>query len=303
MSLVQFVPGETVIHQLDPRTKLALVPFVFILAFILSKPLPLLILLILIFMAWFYVRAPISYFTRILTVIITLTIFITIIQGLFYNQRSSQYEKSQSKDAPLSAEIQESAELIDLIPDVLRVGVVEEWFGSVDDPDRSFVLYKDGVILGITLGLRLGCIIAIMPLVTMTTSLTDLMLALVKLKVPWTIAYLVVTSFRFVPLLMNQTDTILNAQKIRGLAVEKAGLVKKITAYAPLAIPVILGAFRNSEQLEMVLACRGFTNITVRSTLYEIGWKSRDTMAIIFMFLIFNIRNKFSTSELGFLLI
>ena len=47
MSLVQFVPGETVIHQLDPRTKLALVPFVFILAFILSKPLPLLIFLIL----------------------------------------------------------------------------------------------------------------------------------------------------------------------------------------------------------------------------------------------------------------
>ena len=73
---------------------------------------------------------------------------------------------------------------------------------------------------------------------------------------------------------------------MRGLAVEKAGLVKKITAYAPLAIPVILGAFRNSEQLEMVLACRGFTNITTRSTLYEIGWKFRDTLAIIFMFLI-----------------
>ena len=77
----------------------------------------------------------------------------------------------------------------------LRVSVVEEWFGSADDPDRSFVLFKDGVILGITLGLRLGCIIAIMPLVTMTTSLTDLMLALVKLKVP--LDYRLFSSYQF----------------------------------------------------------------------------------------------------------
>ena len=176
-----------------------------------------------------------------------------------------------------------SEEVFDLIPARFRVGVIEKWFGPADKPDRALILYKKGIIFGLTLGFRLGSIISIMPLITMTTPLTDLMLALAKMRVSWTIAYIVVTSFRFVPLLMAQTDTILNAQKLRGLAVEKANLVKRITAYAPLAIPVILGAFRNSEQLEIVLATRGFTNITERTTLYEIGWETRDTVAVVLM--------------------
>lgn len=281
MSLIQFIPGETALHRLDPRTKLGFIPFIIALAFIFNQPLLLAILVILTFAAWLYVRAPISYMARMIVIILVLTLFITLIQGIFYSQRSSEYILSNENNH----QVEESGK-IDLIPRSLRVGVISDWFGDYQDEDRLLTLNRDGVLLGLTLGMRLGSIISIVPLITMTTPLTDLMLAMVKMKIPWNISYLVVTSFRFVPLLMNQTDTILNAQKLRGLSIEKAGLYKRMTAYAPLAIPVILGAFRSSEQLEMVLACRGFTNIKERTSLYQIGWKTFDTVVVCVMVLV-----------------
>jgi energy-coupling factor transport system permease protein len=290
MSLVQYVPTNTFIHRLDPRTKLVIILFVLALAFTLQSLIALLILMAAILGSWLYVKAPFSYISKTLTVLIVLTIFITLIQGFFYSQRTEFYEKTYSDDTSTTVtgdEVEGEIETIDLIPARFRVGLIAKWFGPSDKPDRAFILYKEGVLFGLTLGLRLGSIISVMPLITMTTPLTDLMLALVKLRVSWTISYIFITSFRFVPLLMSQTDTILNAQKLRGLAVEKANLIKRITAYAPLAIPVILGAFRNSEQLEIVLATRGFTDITNRTSLYEIGWENRDTVAVSVMGFVF----------------
>ena len=275
MSLVQYVPTDKFIHHLDPRTKLALIPFVLVLSLVLEHPLFLLILLVCIMGTWIYIRAPLAYVKQLLIMIVIFMVMIVLIQGLFFHQRTASYGVAEA----------DRAVFVDLIPSFLRVGPIERIFGAADQGDRALVLYRVGVIFGITLGLQLACIVSIMPLVTMTTSLTDLMLALAKLRIPWTYAYLVVTSFRFVPLLMSQTDTILSAQKLRGLAVEKANLVRRITAYAPLAVPVILGAFRNSEQLEAVLACRGFINVKERTTLYEIGWQRRDSVALTVMFL------------------
>jgi energy-coupling factor transport system permease protein len=148
---------------------------------------------------------------------------------MFYYQRSGSYDLAKA-----SREV-----FVDLIPASLRVGLVARLFGAADSPSRLLVLYKAGVVFGVMLAMRLGC--------------------------------------------MSQTDTILNAQKLRGLAVEKSNLVKRITAYAPLAVPVILGAFRNSEQLEIVLACRGFMDVTERTTLYEITWQPSDWLAMAVM--------------------
>ena len=276
MSLVQYVPTDTFIHRLDPRTKLAAIPIVLVLSLILEHPLYLFILLLAVMGTWLYIRAPFSYVKRLLIMLAIFMVMIVLIQGLFFHQRSASYGAADA----------DRTVLVDLIPSFLRVGAIERVFGSADDAERSLVLYRAGVIFGVTLGLRLASIVSIMPLLTMTTSLTDLMLALAKLRLPWTYSYLVVTSFRFVPLLMSQTDTILSAQKLRGLAVEKANLVRRITAYAPLAVPVILGAFRNSEQLEAVLACRGFINVTERTTLYEIGWQRRDSVALALMLIL-----------------
>lgn len=244
--LVQYIPRETTIHRLDPRVKLAVIPVVLILSFVLAHPLALLGLVLLLYAAWAWVRAPLDYVRGLLVMTLFLMLFITIIQGLFW----------QGADGVA----------------VLKVG--------------SVGLYRAGLLRGVAMGLRLAAIISVMPLVTMTTPMADLMLALVSFGIPWQIAYIVLTAFRFVPLLTGQADTVLNAQKLRGLNIEKANIVRRIMAYAPLAVPVILGAFRSSEQLEMVLECRGFgTNLDQRSSLYEIKWKQSDTIAIALLLL------------------
>ncbi|MCL4459625.1 MAG: energy-coupling factor transporter transmembrane protein EcfT [Chloroflexi bacterium] len=265
--LVQYVPGNTAVHRLDPRTKLAMAAVVLILAFLFDNAFLLLGLFLAVLAIWIWIKAPMDFVRNLFIALIAFMIFIVLIQGLFWQGAQRTV-------------------LIDLFPSWSRVGPIARIIGESWDPHRGGILVREGVIFGISLGFRLGAVLTIMPLITMTTQVQDLTLALESMGVPWRIAYIVLTTFRFIPVLLAQTNTILNAQKLRGLEVEKAGLVKKVTAYAPLAVPVILGAFRNSEQLEMVLECRGFAQATNRTSLYEIVWKREDTVAILLFVLL-----------------
>ncbi len=239
--LVQYISRDTPVNRLDPRVKLAAIPLVLILSFVLANPLALLALVLLIYAAWAWVRAPFDYVRGLLTATFFLMLFITVVQGLFWAGNGEA---------------------------LLSIGAVH--------------IYRAGLLRGLAMGLRLAAITSIMPLVTMTTSMADLMLALVSLGISWQISYIVLTAFRFVPMLTGQADTVLSAQKLRGLNVEKANLVRRIMSYAPLAVPVILGAFRSSEQLEMVLECRGFgANLERRTSLYKIAWRRSDTIALV----------------------
>ena len=265
--LIQYIPGKSLLYRMDPRNKLALAGTFLVMAFLFSRIEYLAAVFILVVILWIAVKAPTSLMRSMLMIMLVFSIFIIIIQGLFFNGPTR-------------------TPLLDLLPAAARQGWVANTFGAAGDPARSLVLSKEGVLFGAALTLRLGIVLSIMPIITMITPIKDLSLAVERLGAPWQISYLVLTTFRFLPLLVNQTNTILNAQKLRGLDVEKANLVKRITAYAPLAIPVILGAFRDSQQLEFVLECRGFSSAGKRTSLYDINWKKEDTLILIGLILV-----------------
>ena len=83
----------------------------------------------------------------------------------------------------------------------------------------------------------------------LTTSPDHLGLALEESRVPYEFAFAFTTAVRFVPVLAEEAQTIMDAQKARGLELEKGGVLKRIRNYVPVLIPLIVSAIRRSLEL------------------------------------------------------
>jgi energy-coupling factor transport system permease protein len=102
----------------------------------------------------------------------------------------------------------------------------------------------------------------------LTTSPDHLGLALEQTRVPFEFAFAFTTAVRFVPVLAEEAQTIMDAQKARGLELEKGGLLKRIRNYVPVLIPLIVSAIRRSLELAEAMESRAWGATKKRTNLY-----------------------------------
>jgi energy-coupling factor transport system permease protein len=75
---------------------------------------------------------------------------------------------------------------------------------------------------------------------------------------------------RFVPVLAEEAQTIMDAQKARGLELEKGGILKRIRNYVPVLIPLIVSAIRRSLELAEAMESRAWGATKNRTNLYAL---------------------------------
>jgi energy-coupling factor transport system permease protein len=104
----------------------------------------------------------------------------------------------------------------------------------------------------------------------LTTSPDHLGLALEESHVPYEFAFAFTTAVRFVPVLAEEAQTIMDAQKARGLELEKGGVLKRIRNYVPVLIPLIVSAIRRSLELAEAMESRAWGATKKRTNLYAL---------------------------------
>jgi energy-coupling factor transport system permease protein len=102
----------------------------------------------------------------------------------------------------------------------------------------------------------------------LTTSPDHLGLALEQTRVPYEFSFAFTTAVRFVPVLAEEAQTIMDAQKARGLELEKGNFMKKIRNYVPILIPLIVSAIRRSLELAEAMESRAWGAAKKRTNLY-----------------------------------
>ena len=122
----------------------------------------------------------------------------------------------------------------------------------------------------------------------LTTSPDHLGLALENSKVPYEFAFAFTTAVRFVPVLAEEAQTIMDAQKARGLELEKGGLLKRIRNYIPVLIPLIVSAIRRSLELAEAMESRAWGATKKRTNLYLLKLHKGDygLLAIIILIIV-----------------
>jgi energy-coupling factor transport system permease protein len=105
----------------------------------------------------------------------------------------------------------------------------------------------------------------------LTTSPDMLGLALEESHVPYEFSFAFTTAVRFVPVLAEEAQTIMDAQKARGLELEKGGFMKRIRNYVPILIPLIVSAIRRSLELAEAMESRAWGATKKRTNLYRLS--------------------------------
>lgn len=147
----------------------------------------------------------------------------------------------------------------------------------------------EGLHSGLKVGVQLVLAIWASTLLTLTTSPLDLVWALEwylkplsYLRVPVDeIALMIMLALRFVPILFEETDRIIKAQKARGIDLESGGLIQKIRSLVPIIVPLLHGVFRRADDLAVALTLRGYVPGAPRSRYRSLKFAAADLVGLL----------------------
>ena len=127
---------------------------------------------------------------------------------------------------------------------------------------------------------------SIMTLTTTPNHLTDglekLLGPLKVLKVPvHEIAMMMSIALRFIPILLEETDKIMKAQIARGADFESGNLIKKVKSLVPLLVPLFISAFRRANDLAMAMEARCYRGGDHRTKMKPLIYQKRDRIAYL----------------------
>ncbi|NWF87173.1 energy-coupling factor transporter transmembrane protein EcfT [Candidatus Bathyarchaeota archaeon] len=115
----------------------------------------------------------------------------------------------------------------------------------------------------------------------LTTSPDHLGLALEQTRIPYEFCFAFTTAVRFVPVLAEEAQTIMDAQKARGLELERGNFLKRIRNYIPILIPLIVSAIRRSLELAEAMESRAWGATKKRTNLYMLKLHRSDFALIV----------------------
>jgi energy-coupling factor transport system permease protein len=110
----------------------------------------------------------------------------------------------------------------------------------------------------------------------------SIMSPLARLRVPVSeIAMMMTIALRFIPTLFEETDRILKAQMSRGADFESGGMLKRARSYIPVLVPLFVLVFARAENLATAMESRCYVPGLPRTRLNPLVWGKNDTAAII----------------------
>lgn len=246
--LGRYVPGESLLHRLDPRAKL-LAMFAFIMVIFWANNL-VTNLLVLVFVVSLVILSQIrlTYFIQGILPMLGLILFTTSFQLFF------------TPGEPL----------------------VKLWFLQVTDRGLSQALIICARFFFIIIFSTL------LTLTTTPLSLSDAVEALLRplkpFKVPaHEIGLMLSLSLRFVPTLMDDTTRIMTAQRARGVDFDEGNIIQKIKSVIPILIPLFAASFKRAENLAIAMEARGYQGGDGRSKYRRLLWSLKDSLALLVM--------------------
>ena len=245
ITLGQYFPGNSVIHRLDPRTKLILL-VVYIVALFLAKSWITYGILFLVLAAVIKASTiPVKSIVKGMKPLVMILVF-TGVLNLFFTQ-----------EGPV---------------------LVDFWIITITLGGLTRAIFMMARIM-----MLITCTF-LLTYTTSPISLTDglevLMNPLKKIKVPvHELSMMMCIALRFIPTLIEETDKIMCAQKARGADFENGSIVDRAKALIPILVPLFIGAFRRADELATAMECRCYQGGEGRTKMKLLRYRRNDMTA------------------------
>lgn len=245
----QYIERDSLVHKLDPRTKMLLLITTITLIFVSSGFVPLSTVILFVLFVAFISKIPLKLYLKNLKAIIPIVIFTSLI-NVFYTK---------------TGEV-----------------LVDFWKIKITDDGIFTALY---LALRILLLIFAS---SSLTYTTTPNDLTDGIeslctpLKFIGLKnVIHTMALMMTIALRFIPTLVEETEKIMNAQKARGADMENGSLKQRIKALIPILIPLFISAVRRSYELAEAMECRCYNGGEGRRRMKQLTFKLKDYITFL----------------------
>lgn len=245
ITIGQYYPTSSVVHDLDPRTKI-LITFAYIFGlFFINSFIGYVFVALCFFGAVKLSKVPLKFILRGLKSIMFILLF-TVALNMFFT----------------------------------RTGNTLISFGILTVTDEGIMIAAK---MGIRLMLLIvGS--SLLTLTTSPIELTDgiesLLSPFAKIGVPaHEIAMMMSISLRFIPILLEETDKIMKAQMARGADFESGNIIQRAKAMIPIMVPLFISAFRRAEELAMAMEARCYRGGNGRTRMNKLCYKKLDAYA------------------------
>lgn len=244
ITIGQYIPGESTIHKLDPRTKIiasmAFIVALFVVAGFAGYITLTIITIALIMLSRLsarYVLRGLKPLYFILTFTIFLNFFLTPGDAIW------------------------SWWFLRLTKEGIRLGVFMGW--------RLLLLVLTTSLLTLTTS----------P-IALTDGIERLLNPFRTLGVPaHELAMMMTIALRFIPTLLEETDKIMKAQMARGADFDTGNIIQRARGMIPLLVPLFISAFRRADELAVAMEARCYRGGEGRTRLKQLKFESRDSMA------------------------
>ena len=123
--------------------------------------------------------------------------------------------------------------------------------------------------------------------IQLTDGLESLLSPLKKIRVPvHELAMMMCIALRFIPTLIEETDKIISAQKARGADFETGSVLKRVKALVPILVPLFISAFRRADELATAMECRCYQGGEGRTKMKLLRYRRRDYLAYLILLLL-----------------
>jgi energy-coupling factor transport system permease protein len=243
----QYIPGNSILHHLDPRAKLLFVfAFLFLIFFANNVLTYAILYLFLIGAIWLSRISPKIFLGALkpvlFIIVLTSILHLTLTQG-------------------------GQVVLITPIFTVYEEGIRQAVFIS----SRFLILVGVASLLSFTTSS-----------LDLTDALEHLLGPLKRIRVPvHELALMMSIALRFIPTLWEETEKIKKAQLARGADLESGNVFKRLKSYIPIFIPLFLSSFRRAEELAMAMEARAYRGGVGRTKYRLLQYKLRDWLLIV----------------------
>lgn len=224
IALGRYIPMNSLVNRMDPRSKIAILFFLMIAIFIPAGFWGYVPIVLFILMALYFSKLKLSFALRALKPMLWMMLFLLVINIL-----------------------------------VLHTGtllVSWGWFKIYSDA-LSQTAY---IIIRLTLMIILCTILtATTKPLDLTLGIEKLLKPFEKIGLPaHIIAMMISIALRFIPTLIDETNRIMNAQASRGVDMQNGSLKEKVQAILSLIVPLFVSAFDRADQLANAMEARGY---------------------------------------------
>ena len=248
ITLGQYFPGNSVIHHLDPRTKL--------------------IMLVVYIVALFLATSWVSYALMAAFLLIVIKISTIPPKAIVKGMKPLVLILVFTGVLNIFFTAGEGEPLVDFwIFTIYAEGIERAFFMVI----RILMLIAGTFLLTYTTS----------P-ISLTDGLESLMGPLKKVGVPLhELSMMMCIALRFIPTLIEETDKIMCAQKARGADFESGSLMDKARALIPILVPLFISAFRRADELATAMECRCYQGGEGRTKMKLLRFHAADYVTLL----------------------